>query len=67
MNAGSAGYDRLIENRLDKLEERVDSLRLWRNAVVSIFVFLAFVGGAFSRNVAEAFWHSLAKPAAVAP
>lgn len=46
------GYDRQIEGRIGRLEERVDSLIAWRNYVLGAVATLGLLIGAYAKQVA---------------
>lgn len=46
---GDAGYDRLMEGRLTKVETQVDSLIAWRNWVLGAMTVIGFVAGVYAK------------------
>jgi len=48
---GGDGYDRQIEHRLEKVEERVDSLMAWRSWIVGLVAGVGLLTGAFAKQI----------------
>lgn len=53
MNGEGDGYLRMIEKRLDDLEDKTDNLLAWRNWVVGLVAGIGLLIGAFAKQVAE--------------
>lgn len=47
-----AGWTRLIEHRIDELERKVDSLRLWRSWVLGAAAVSGVLAGALAKPLA---------------
>ena len=65
MNDTDGGYSRLLENRLDGIDKRLDGhedkiegLQAWRSWITGMAVAVGMMFGAFGKSVLEFFRHT---------